>query len=585
MSRSSLRRPMTLLVASCVLGLGACDFSNESGQPEQGQGSAPPPQRGGTLTVLADGDVDFIDPGLSYYQFSYLLQYALHRPLLSYRPGRTTASPDLAAKMPRISRDGRQITVAIRRGVRFSPPVDREVTAADVKYAIERGFTASVPNGYAPAYFGDVQGVEAFQEGEARDIAGITTPDRYTLDIRLRRPVAGTVVGAMALPLTAPVPEEYARELDEQRPSTYGERVVFTGPYMIENDREGELTGYEPGRRIRIVRNPNWIASTDYRPAHLDAIDVREGNSDTTAASRRILNGRSMVNGDFAPPPAVLRQAVRQSPEQLELVPSGGIRYVSLNTTVEPFDDIDVRRAVVAVFDREAMRLARGGETIGDIPTHFIPPGIPGFEQSAGARGLGLDFLARPQGDVPLAGEYMRRAGYEDGRYDGDEPILMVGTRGGVAQREAEIARAQFEKLGFEVDLRLTTQDTMYTRFCNAPAAEVAVCPNVGWIKDFQDAVTILKPTFGGKQIQQTNNVNWPELDVTAINEALERAELISEPRQRAQAFAQINRMITEQAPAVPWLWERQASIRSENVRSAVDRANATWDLSFTSVR
>lgn len=579
MACSPLRRLMTLLVAPCAVVVGACGSGEAVDQGEQ-EG-----RRGGTLTVLAKDDVDFIDPGLSYYQFSYLLQYALHRPLLSYRPGRTTPSPDLATEMPRISRDGRQITVAIRRGVRFSPPVDREVTAADVKYAIERGFTKSVPNGYASAYFGDIEGVRAFQEGDARDIAGIATPDRHTLAIRLTRPVAGTVVGAMALPLTAPVPEGYARELDKENPSTYGERVAFTGPYMIENDAQGKLTGYEPGRRIRIVRNPNWNDSTDYRPAYLDAIDVREGNSDTTAASRRILTGRSMVNGDFPPPPAVLRRAVGESPDQLELVPSGGIRYISLNTTVEPFDDANVRRAVVAVFDREALRLTRGGQTVGDVPTHFIPPGIPGFEQSGGARGLGLDFLANPRGDARLAGEYMRRAGYQGGRYDGDGPILMVGVRGGAAQREAEIARAQLEKLGFEVDLRLTTEDTMYTRFCNVPDADVAVCPNVGWAKDFQDPVTILKPTFSGEEIQETNNVNWPELEVPAISEGIERAELISEPGRRAQAFAQVNRLIAEQAPAVPWLWDRQPNIRSANVRSAIDRGNATWDLSFTSVR
>ena len=573
--------PLRLLIAcALILWTGAC--ADDGGQEPA---TTPEHQRGGTLTVLAKGDVDFIDPGLSYYQFSYLLQYALHRPLLSYRPEQTTPSPDLAAEMPRISRDGRQITVTIRRGVRFSPPVDREVTAADAKYAIERGFTESVPNGYATAYFGDIQGVEAFQDGDAPDIGGITTPDRYTLTIGLRRAVAGTVVGAMALPLTAPVPEAYARELDEENPSTYGERVVFTGPYMIENNRQGELTGYEAGRRIQIVRNPNWDSATDHRPAYLDAIDVREGNSDTTAASRRILRGASMLNGDFPPPPAVLRGAVRERPEQMQLVPSGGIRYISLNTTVEPFDDVDVRRAVVAAFDRQAMRLTRGGETIGDIPTHFIPPGIPGFDQSGGARGFGLDFLADPRRDAQLAREYMRRAGHENGRYEGGEPILMVGTRGGVDQREAETARAQFEKLGFEVDLRLTTQDTMYNRFCNVPDADVAVCPNVGWAKDFQDPVTILKPTFSGEEIQETNNVNWPELDVPDINAALERAELISDPRQRARAFAQVNRMITEQAPAVPWLWGRQVNIRSDNVRSAIDRANATWDLSFTSVR
>ena len=61
------------------------------------------------------------------------------------------------------------------------------------------------------------------------------------------------------------------------------------------------------------------------------------------------------------------------------LMPNGGGRWVAMNTTIKPFDNPDVRRAVIAGFDREAMRLTRGGEVIGDIPTHFIPPELPGL--------------------------------------------------------------------------------------------------------------------------------------------------------------------------------------------------------------
>ena len=43
-------------------------------------------------------------------------------------------------------------------------------------------------------------------------------------------------------------------------------------------------------------------------------------------------------------------------------------------------------------------------------------------------------------------------------------------------------------------------QSTMYTKFCNVPKANVAVCPNVGWLKDFADRQTILDPTFNGEE-------------------------------------------------------------------------------------
>jgi peptide/nickel transport system substrate-binding protein len=103
-----------------------------------------------------------------------------------------------------------------------------------------------------------------------------------------------------------------------------------------------------------------------------------------------------------------------------------------MNTTIPPFDDVNVRRAVVAGFDREAMRLTFGGDVSGDIPTHFLPPGIQGFDEAGGLEGQGLDFMARPRGDLDLAAEYFRRAGFAAGRYDGEETLLMVGENQGV---------------------------------------------------------------------------------------------------------------------------------------------------------
>src|SRR6476659_1186916 len=85
-------------------------------------------QAGGRITVLSAGDVDHIDPGEAYYSFAYEITYATQRTLLAYKPNSVNATPDLAARMPTVSKDGRTITVHIRTGVRFSPPVNREVT-------------------------------------------------------------------------------------------------------------------------------------------------------------------------------------------------------------------------------------------------------------------------------------------------------------------------------------------------------------------------------------------------------------------------------------------------------------------------
>jgi peptide/nickel transport system substrate-binding protein len=387
------------------------------------------------------------------------------------------------------------------------------------------------------------------------------------------------------MPLAAPVPADYAAEFDAKNPSTYGQNQVATGPYMIENDASGKAVGYEAGRRIHLVRNPNWQAELDNRPAYLDEIEIQEGNEDATVASQRVLQGQSMVSGDLQVPPAVLRTAVTQNKDQLVLAPSGGGRWVAMNTTIPPFDDINVRKAVIAGFDRDAMRLTRGGEVVGDIPTHYIPPGMAGFEEAGGLEGPGVDFMSNPKGDMNLAAEYFRQAGFDSGKYEGTEEILMVGENAGVDKAAAEVAAEQFEKLGFKIRLRQVSGDAMYTKFCNVPGQKVAICPNVGWLKDFPDPQTYLDPTFNGDNILEQGNSNWPQLNDPALNEEMNAAKLLTDPEERAQAWAEIDRKITELAPAVPWIWDDTSNLKSDNVNGVIDEDNALWSYAHTSLK
>src|SRR5918997_6757413 len=157
--------------------------------------------RGGKLTVLSSGDVDFLDPGKSYYVYAIGIVNALHRGLYSYPPSETTEPvPDLAEAAPEISEDGKTVTVTLRRGVMFSDPVDREVTSADVKYAVERAFTSNLSNGYVQTYFGDLVGAPD-EPGEYREIPGIQTPDDETIVFELERGTGAALAGALAMPI------------------------------------------------------------------------------------------------------------------------------------------------------------------------------------------------------------------------------------------------------------------------------------------------------------------------------------------------------------------------------------------------
>jgi peptide/nickel transport system substrate-binding protein len=390
------------------------------------------------------------------------------------------------------------------------------------------------------------------------------------------------------------VPEEYAKEFDAENPSTYGEHQVATGPYMIENNAEGEAIGYTPNKEIHLVRNPNWAGEPgtppegDFRPAFLDEITFREGFADTVSAGKKILSGSAQVNGDFGAPPSVLKEAATSGEEgQLTLTPAGGNRYISLNTQDPPFDDINVRKAVIANANRTDLRNTRGGELVGPVATHFIPPDFPGFEEGGGLEGdPSLDFVANPDGDPELAAEYMREAGFESGKCEGPEcEIVMVGDDAPPGSDTAEVAESQLEELGFKVNYQRVTHDIMYTKFCSVPENAPDVCPNVGWLKDFNDGQSMLDPTFNGENVVPENNSNWPQLDVPEINRAINEAKLIDDPDERNQAWGDVDTLIMAQAPAIPWVWDNQANIASADVAGVINKFNANWDLTYTSLK
>ena len=157
--------------------------------------------------------------------------------------------PDLASADPEIAPDGKTVTVKLRKGVMFSDPVDREATSADVKYAIERAYTSNVSNGYVQTYFGDVVGAPK-APGPYKEVPGIETPDESTIVFKLTKGTGAALAGALAMPISIPVPKDFAMKYDKQSPSTYGEQhAVYTGPYKVEGDAQGDVTGYKPGQQ------------------------------------------------------------------------------------------------------------------------------------------------------------------------------------------------------------------------------------------------------------------------------------------------------------------------------------------------
>ena len=591
MTRSTLRLLLASVVAALALVVAACGGSNNGssgGSSSAGGGAAKQEtgggKTGGVLSQLGATDVDYLDPGHTYYTGGYQVAYATQRPLYNFKPtnGRDPV-PDLAASKPQISDDLKTVTVKIKPGVKFSPPVNRQVTSKDIKYAFERFFSINVGGQY-PTYFSSIKGAPKSPTKGVKTISGITTPDDQTIVFHLSRPEGVLVSAALVMPVTMPVPEEYAKKFDAKNPSTYNTHVVATGPYMVKNDAQGKLVGYQAGKSIDLVRNPNWDKSTDYKPAFLDEIKMTTNESDASIAAQQVLTG-SHMSLDTNPPAAQLKDAVTNRKGQFVQLPGGGYRYFPLNTTIKPLDNINVRRAIVAAFDRDAALKARGGKFTGDIPTHFLPPGIPGFEEAGGFKGPGFDFLKNPRGDMTVAANYMKKAGYPSGKYTGNTKLLLVAANADPGKAQAEVAKAQLEKLGFKITFRTVPQDAVYTEWCQVPKKEVAVCGSAGWFKDFTDPQSMLDPTFKGANIfKNGGNNNLAQLDVPAIDQAMDKASTLQGDA-RIKAWANIDKMITAQAPAVPFDWDKTTIIWSKDVQGVGGPYYDALDFTYTSLK
>jgi peptide/nickel transport system substrate-binding protein len=387
------------------------------------------------------------------------------------------------------------------------------------------------------------------------------------------------------MPLTAPVPREYAQRFDQPgkaKESTYGANQVSTGPYMLERDARGTVTGYREGHFLRLVRNPNWNTTDPDRPAYADRIDIDIHYQAIAPAARKVLSGANTFSVGTGADLRTLRRLLRARSPQLAISSVPGYQFVSLKTTVKPLDNTNVRRAIAAALDRRELLRLQGGPRLATIATHYLPPGFPGYTQAGGARPF-VDFLAHPAGDAALAHRYMRRAGYADGRYHGSARLVIVTIRDPESRAFDAVLRRAFAIVGIPVRLRVFSPAASNAE-CARRAARIAVCDS-GWFADFPDPQTMLQPVFDGRAIIPTGSPNLSFIDNRQINAAIDRAKQAVGAADRARAWATVDRLVTTLVPYIPTYWPKAALIRGSAVDGQISQLNGEWHLPSLGLR
>jgi peptide/nickel transport system substrate-binding protein len=497
--------------------------------------------RGGTLQVLSSDPEATLDTAAFYYP---ALARAYARTLYGYNlagpPQQATVPvPDIASGPPQLSADRRTYTFRLRGGVRYAPPVNREVTARDFITAIQRLYDKTLPLSGTP-YADLIAGAKEFRAGKASRISGLSAPDAHTLTITLNQP-AEDFLSILTLSFFAPVPGEYAA--DYQVGANYSGHVVGSGPYTPD--------AYIPGETVVLVRNPNWDPATDpLRKAWVDRIQVKLGVG-ISLIQRQIDREQADLSLNSHVPQARVTalQADPQRSRRVSVNTTGSLLHLVLGTHREAgaIADVRVRQAVNYAIDKVAYRDAIAGRYAanGELASTIMAPGSLGYHP--------YDLYPTPggRGDPAKARALLAAAGYPNGLTLGFATFGSGRLAAGRKPIEESLKRA-----GIRLKVKTYKEWDPFFEALRNPAKrlEHQLAQN-GWILEYfgDNARQSIVPLYDSRLGFQDN---FSEYHNPEVNRLIDRALAEPDRDRRAALWAQIDQRIMRDAPMVPLLWQ-----------------------------
>jgi len=565
----------TLLVAACGGGGGASNQQGSSNQSAQAGFNAastgivnPSDKKGGTLKVANSGDWDSLDPGETYYQYSWNFARLYGRPLMMAKsaPAKEGAQmvPDLAEAPGQASDNAKTWTYKIRKGVKFDDGT--EVTSADVKYAVLRSTDKQTfPNG--PAYWDNLLNLPSGYKGPYKTPnmntdSAIEIPDEYTIVFHMKKPFAAFDYLAQQ-PNTMPVPK------DKDTGAKYRNSIVSTGPYKFAD--------LQPGKSFNLVRNDQWDPATDpNRKALPDRIEVSL-NVNADDIDNRIIAGDLDIDvaGTGVQPAAQAR--VLQDPtlkENADNPLSIRLWYTSITPTVAPLNNIECRKAIMYAMDRTGYQTAYGGQFAGgDLATTLLPPTIPGH----------TDFDLYPngpdhKGDLDAAKKSLADCGQPNGFE------TNIGYR---AERPKEKATAEafqqaLGRVGIKVTLKPFPQGDYFAQYCGLPPYVVknklGLCVN-GWAADWPDGFGFLSQITDSRVIRETGGSSNISVRIPEVDQMLDKALTELDTNKRNQMWGEIDKRVMQEAVIYPGVYSKALLVRSKNATNIfVSDAQSMYD-------
>jgi peptide/nickel transport system substrate-binding protein len=516
--------------------------------------------RGGTLVVSSYiSGCRCLDPAFAWQADEWRVLSILYDGLVAYRKVGGAAGamlvPDLARNLPTPTDGGRTYRFQLRAGIRYSN--GRPVQASDFRASIERLLRLNGVN--LPPFYGGILGVEKCspQRGRCDLRKGIEADDREaTVTIHLSAPDPDLLAKlalpfASVLPADAPGPDQPM--IDPERFDDVGEYTIpGTGPYVAAS--------FDPDKELRLERNPHFsLFSPDAQPAgHPNRIVIRilgDGNApDLRGAVADVEAGNSDWTTNLASH-EVDRLAVSRA-AQLHTTPVGSVQYLMLNTRARPFSEARARRALAYAIDRDRLAALAGGELVAQTTCQVLPPTFPGYRPYC------------PYTINPGAGIWIRPDLARARRLAAASQTLRARVVIAVLPEERRLGRYLADiatRLGYRPVVRVEA-DPVGAMI--APGSDVNVI-RLGWAQDYAAPSNFIQPLFTCTA-NENGGINVSQFCNRQLEVLVARAGATSDAAAAGEAWSRVDRLLVDEAPAIPLYSLRQADLVSQRVGNYV---------------
>lgn len=521
-----------------VLVLGAALALLGFGEPEplgmpRVAGDTSAPRRGGMLRVATGVAMQTLDPAIAYDEAARAVGDLMFARLVTWdQQGKLVT--ELAQQMDALD-GGARYRFTLRPGLVFhdGAPLD----AAAVKRSLERTLHPRTPSPGA-SFYAHLRGFEAYRSGEAAAITGILVTDPRTVEMWLDAPDA-TFPSLLALGFAAPVCPSSGAKVEASQPTP----PCGAGPFRLRE--------HEQGQRIVLERFEGYHESG--KP-YLDGVEwllnVPSRTQRWRFEARELdliieLTGIDMVR--FA------SDATWQP--YRAWVTGADTHGVFLNTSMPPFDNRHLRRAVAFALDGGVLEKMHPGVT---ETTRVVPGAVPGPSHDRPMR----------RHDLALALEEMKRAGHpfdpatRRGGYPEEVDYFTVPDS--FEQFAGEVFQQQLAKIGIRIRLRLVSWASFLSLVTTRDRSPMGWR---GWGADYPDPSNFFEALLVSGAIRDSDCQNVSFFSSAELDDVVSRAHSEIDLGTRWQLYQRAEEIVRDEAPWVPVYTHRALHLWQPHVR------------------